>query len=130
MLTKSRLLGLAFAAADTLLELTADGRVSLVIGAGPSPGAAPDVDWAGVPLASLVGKAGQKPVADAISVIQPNDRCAPLDVLLVCDAERVRRARIRFFQLPELAPSISCAIAYEGVPFSLAVPAAPPMLVV
>jgi EAL domain-containing protein (putative c-di-GMP-specific phosphodiesterase class I) len=75
-----------------------------------------------------VGKAGQKPVADAISAIQPNVRCAPLDVLLVCDAERVRRARIRFFQLPELAPSISCAIAYEGVPFSLAVPAAPPML--
>lgn len=128
MLTKSRLLGLAFAAADTLLELTADGRVSLVLGAAPAPGASFSGDWTGLPLSSLVGKAGQKPVADAILAIQPNVRGTPLDVLVVCDAERVRRARIRLFQLPELVPSISCAIAYEGAPFTLAVPASPPML--
>ena len=128
MLTKSRLLGLAFAAADTLLELTADGQVSLAIGAGPCP-ASPTADhWIGLPLASLVGKAGQKPVADAIAAIQPNVRLTPLDVLIVCDPERVRRARVRLFQLPELAPLICCAIAYDGAPFNLAVPIAPPML--
>jgi EAL domain-containing protein (putative c-di-GMP-specific phosphodiesterase class I) len=40
----------------------------------------------------------------------------------------VRRARLRFFQLPDLAPAVSCAISYEGSPFSLEVPEAPQLL--
>lgn len=125
---KSRLLGMAFAAADTLLELDADGRVDMAIGAGPRPGGAPADAWSGTLLSELVGKAGQKPLTDALAAIRPNERPAPIDALIVCDLEHVRRARLRLFQLPDLAPAVSCAITYEGAPFTLSVPEAPAFL--
>ncbi len=128
MNTKSRLLGMAFAAADTLLELRADGRVEIALGAGPSPGGAGADSWHGAMLTDLVGKAGQKPLADALAAIRPNERPAAIDLLITCDAEYVRRARLRLFQLPDLAPAVSCAITYEGSPFTLAVPEAPNFL--
>lgn len=125
MNTKSRLLGMAFAAADTLLELHADGRVAIALGAGPCPGGAGAESWSGAMLTDLVGKAGQKPLADALAAIRPNERPAPIEALISCDTEYVRRARLRLFQLPDLAPAVSCAITYEGAPFTLAVPEAP-----
>lgn len=128
MNTKSRLLGMAFAAADTLLELDAEGRIHMTLGAGPRPGG-PAVDaWSGLRLTDLVGKSGQKPLADALAAIRPNERPAPIDTLIVCDADHVRRARLRLFQLPDLAPAVSCAISYEGAAFTLAVPEAPTLL--
>lgn len=128
MNTKSRLLGMAFAAADTLLELDAEGRIHMTLGAGPRPGG-PSVDaWGGLRLIDLVGKSGQKPLADALAAIRPNERPAPIDTLIVCDADHVRRARLRLYQLPDLAPAISCAISYEGAAFTLAVPEAPTLL--
>lgn len=125
---KSRLLGMAFAAADTLLELDADGRVDMALGAGPCPRGATAETWCGVLLKDLVGKAGQKPLADALAAIRPNERPAPIDALVACDPDHVRRARLRLFQLPDLAPAVSCAITYEGAPFTLAVPEAPQLL--
>ena len=125
---KSRLLGMAFAAADTLLELDAEGRIAMALGAGPRPGGAAADSWTGSLLSELVGKAGQKPLTDALAAIRPNERPAPIDALILCDAEHVRRARLRLFQLPDLAPAVSCAITYEGAPFTLAVPEAPHLL--
>lgn len=127
MTTKSRLLGLAFAAADTLLEVDGDGKVALVLGAGPGPGTTADA-WQGRMLVDLVGKASRKPLSEALRTLQPNIRTAPLDALISCNSERVRRARIRLFQLPELAPAVSCAITYVGTAFTLAVPNAPILL--
>lgn len=128
MQMKSRLLGMAFAAADTLVELDAEGRVDMALGAGPCPGGSTAEAWCGLMLTDLVGKAGQKPLVDALAAIRPNERPAPIDALIVCDADRVRRARLRLFQLPDLAPAVSCAITYDGAPFTLAVPEAPPLL--
>lgn len=128
MNTKSRLLGMAFAAADTLLELDADGRVDLALGAGPCPQGSVAESWRGVLLTDLVGKAGQKLLADTLVAIRPNVRPAPIDALIACGPDRVRRARLRLFQLPDLAPAVSCAITYDGVPFTLDVPEAPQLL--
>lgn len=128
MNTKSRLLGMAFAAADTLLELDAEGRIQMTLGAGPRPGGAPVDAWSGHRLVDLVGKSGQKPLADALAGIRPNERTAPIETLIVCDADHVRRARLRLFQLPDLAPAVSCAISYEGAAFTLSVPEAPTLL--
>lgn len=128
MTLKSRLLGMAFAAADTLLELDADGRIAMALGAGPRPGGAPADSWSGTKLTELVGKAGQKPLADALASIRPNERPAPIDTLILCDTDHVRRARLRLFQLPSLAPAVSCAITYEGAPFTLEIPEAPSLL--
>jgi EAL domain-containing protein (putative c-di-GMP-specific phosphodiesterase class I) len=128
MNTKSRLLGMAFAAADTLLELDADGRVDMALGAGPCPRGPVAETWRGSLLAELVGKAGQKPLAEALAAIRPNERAAPIDTLVLCGPDHVRRARLRLFQLPDLAPAVSCAITYDGAPFTLAVPEAPQLL--
>lgn len=128
MTVKSRLLGMAFAAADTLLELDADGRVDMALGAGPCPRGATAETWRGARIMDLVGKAGQKPLADALATIRPNERPAPIAALILCGDDRVRRARLRLFQLPELAPAVSCAITYEGAPFTLAIPEAPNLL--
>ena len=128
MNTKSRLLGMAFAAADTLVELDADGRVSLALGAGPSPQGPLVESWTGTRLTDLVGKAGQKQLADALRSIRPNVRTAPIDALMACGSDRVRKARLRFFQLPDLAPAVSCSITYDGAPFTLDLPEAPQLL--
>lgn len=128
MTTKSRLLGLAFAAADTLLEVDGDGRVALVLGSCPSPGGTPAASWQGRMLVDLVDKASRKPLSDALQAIQPSLRSAPIEALVSCDAERVRRASIRMFQLPELAPAISCAVTYVGATFTLALPCPPALL--
>jgi EAL domain-containing protein (putative c-di-GMP-specific phosphodiesterase class I) len=128
MMMKSRLLGMAFAAADTLLELDVDGRIGMALGAGPCPRELVAETWSGTLLTDLVGKAGQKPLADALAAIRPNERPAPIDALVTCGPDHVRRARLRLFQLPELAPAVSCAITYEGTPFTLAIPEAPHLL--
>jgi len=128
MNTKSRLLGMAFAAADALVELDADGRVSMVLGAGPCPQSRVAESWTGARLTDLVGKAGQKLLADALKSIRPNVRTAPIDALITCSSDQVRRARLRFFQLPDLAPAVSCAITYDGAPFTLDLPQAPQLL--
>ncbi len=128
MNTKVRLLGMAFAAADTLVELDAAGRVSMALGAGPCPQSPLVESWTGTRLTDLVGKAGQKQLADALRSIRPNVRTAPIDTLIACGSDRVRRARLRFFQLPDLAPSVSCSITYDGDPFTLDLPEAPQLL--
>jgi hypothetical protein len=111
-----------------LLELDAKGRIQMTLGAGPRPGGAPVDAWSGLRLVDLVGKSGQKPLADALAAIRPNERTAPIETLIVCDTDHVRRARLRLFQLPDLAPAVSCAISYEGAAFTLSVPEAPTLL--
>lgn len=128
MKSQSRLLGLAFAAADLLFEVDETARITFAVGAGPIPGDDPAVAWAGVPLGSLLGKASRKEVSALLSRIQVGVRLPPVDILVDCGGGRVRRARLRAFQLPELAPAVSCALAWEGQAFPLALPAAPPLL--
>ena len=128
MNTKVRLLGMAFAAADTLVELDADGRVGMALGAGPCPQNPLVESWTGTRLTDLVGKAGQKELANVLRSIRPNVRTAPIDTLIACGSDRVRKARLRFFQLPDLAPAVSCSITYDGAPFTLDLPEAPQLL--
>jgi EAL domain-containing protein (putative c-di-GMP-specific phosphodiesterase class I) len=128
MRISQRLLGLAFASADTLLEIDADGVISMAIGAGPVPGVDPGTAWLGRPLTELLGKASGMVVNKALGEILPGIRSPHHDVVVVCDAERVRRARLRIFRLPDIAPAVSCALVYEGDAFCLAVPQAPPLL--
>jgi EAL domain-containing protein (putative c-di-GMP-specific phosphodiesterase class I) len=128
MTMKSRLLGMAFAAADTLLELDAEGRIGLALGAGPCPGGPPADAWTEKRLSELLGGAGRALLVDALASIRPNERTTAIQGLILCGEDHVRRARLRLYQLPDLAPAVSCAITYEGAPFTLSIPSAPPML--
>lgn len=128
MKTKSRLLGLAFASADVLVELDADGLVAFAMGSPPAPDCAPPESWLGKPLTDVLGKASRAAFKTAVTGLSDGVRSPAAEVLLHCDNERVRKARIRAFRLPELAPALSCAITFEGAPFSLTVPEAPALL--
>ena len=128
MTTSRRLLGLAFASADTLIEIDADSRVVMAIGAGPVSGVDPGTDWIGQPLPEQFDKTSAPAVIQALAGLQPGVRSLPLDILVRCDGDQVRRGRLRAFCLPEIAPAVSCALIYDGAPFSLTLPEAPPML--
>lgn len=128
MSTSIRLLGLAFASADTLFELDADGKVVMAVGGGPMCGADPGKDWVGRRIVDLLDSRSADVVAHALNNLKPGVRSDPLDILVTCDAHHVRRARLRTFCLPENAPAVSCALIYDGALFCLALPEPPPML--
>lgn len=111
-----RLLGLAFASADALVEVDGDGRVSLALGAGPVPDQ-PLEGWTGAPLADRLGMASAMAVHDRLTALTPGRRSDPLDILIDCGGGRMRRAVLRAFVLPDTAPAISCAIVYQGEAF-------------
>ncbi len=125
---KSRLLGLAFASADVLLELDGSHNVVFALGAGPMPGVDPVKAWLGSSLDDMLASASHADVAQALSRLTPGVRLAPVDVLINCPGQHVRRARLRLFKLPELSPAVSCALTWEGPAFSLALPESPPLL--
>ncbi|MFN4092081.1 MAG: EAL domain-containing protein [Brevundimonas sp.] len=128
MNTKSRLLGLAFATADILVELDADGAVAFAMGSAPAADCAPPETWVGRRLTDIMGKASQAAFRTAVAGLSDGVRSPAAEILILCDDERVRRARLCAFRLPELAPALSCAITFNGAAFSLAVPEAPPLL--
>ena len=127
MTMKSRLLGLAFAAADALIEVDDQARITFALGAGPTAGQA-SANWIGHPLIELLDPSSRPAVLDALRALDAGGRSDPLTVLLDCADGRVRRAVFRAFVLPELAPAVSCALVYDGAPFDLAAEQAPSSL--
>lgn len=127
MPTRTRLLGLAFAASDLLIELNAEGVVVFALGSGPDV-SMPAEALKGRSLGAVLGKASETILRDATKTIAPGRRSGAVEVLMTCGDQKVRRASVRLFQLPDLAPHISCAIQYEGPAYRLHDPAARPTL--
>lgn len=119
MKTKSRLLGFAFASADLLVELDGGQNVTFALGAGPAAGVAPSEAWLHRPLADVLGRASRKLVSDALAGLLQGARTPPVEILVHCGDTKVRRAVFSAFQLPELAPAISCALSWRGQVFDL-----------
>lgn len=107
---KARLLGLAFAAADALVEVGADGCVSMALGAGPTD--EPATGWAGRRFTDLF-KDGAA-VARSTRPDHPGRRSEEHEALIRCQDGRLRQCRVRAFSLPELAPTLSYAVTYVG----------------
>lgn len=128
MRNQSRLLGIAFAASDVLIELDGDGRILFAMGAGPVAGDDVETDWVGRPLTDLLGKASRRSLSQALLALKPGERSGPIEVMFLGRDRMVRRGAVRAFILPQLAPNVSCAIAWQGAPFPLAVPDAPPVM--
>ena len=124
---RERLLGFAFASADLLIELSPDGCVAMALGSGPAAGIGPKA-FQGRPLSDRVASGVGKALTTAISGLRPGARTGAVELLLTCGDGKVRRASLRAFMLPELAPNISCAITYEGPVFSVVPVDSPPIL--
>jgi hypothetical protein len=124
---RTRLLGLAFAASDLLIEIETDGLVVFALGSGPDTDMPPEA-LKGRPLDAVLGTASQSALRDAIRAIASGSRSGTVEVLMTCGDHCVRRASVRLFQLPDLAPNISCAVQHEGPAYCLHDPAARPTL--
>lgn len=124
METKSRLLGLAFASADALIEISGDGTVVFCAGAGPDAGT-PLTSWQGARFDAILGAASRAEINGVLADLAPGVRSPAVSMLLPCADGRVRRATLRAFRLPSLAPATSCALTWEGDPFPLERPEAP-----
>ena len=118
MTLTTRLLGLAFASADTLVEVDPGGTVSFAIGAGAVAGEDAGATWTGRSLADLLHD-GSATLA-ALKAVKPGVRIPAASSLVKAGPDRVRRAAFRAFVLPQMAPAVSCAISYEGPAFALA----------
>lgn len=113
-----RLLGLAFASADALVELDAKGVVAFAMGAGAVSGQDAAAVWTGKPFDGLLHDGAQ--VLSVLGSTRSGVRTEAIPVLLQAGPGRVRRAVIRAFALPQLAPALSCALSYEGPAFAVA----------
>jgi EAL domain-containing protein (putative c-di-GMP-specific phosphodiesterase class I) len=113
MTSSLRLLGFAFAAADLLVELDDRWRVTFATGSPPS-GEGGSEALVAARLEDLLTRASAEHLSSALARLKAGSRLEPMEVVLRAGADQVRRGRLRAVMLPELAPCISCAIAYEG----------------
>ena len=122
MALKRRLLGLAFASADTLVEIDGGGRIVLAMGAAPCAGHSPEATWTGRPLTDLFEARSVERLRAALANLMPGARSEPLDLMYDLGRGTYHRVRVRLFSLPELAPHCSCALTWMGQPFTLEAP--------
>lgn len=112
----TRLLGLAFASADALVELDARGNVAFALGAAALSGQDADAAWTNKAFNKVLHDGAA--VMAAIRAIRPGARSSEIPALISAGPGQVRRAALRAFVLPELAPAVSCAITYDGPAFA------------
>ena len=91
MTLTTRLLGLAFASADTLVEVDPKGVVAFAIGAGATAGEDAGATWTGRPLADLLHD-GAATLA-TLQGMKAGVRIPPTSILVSAGPDRVRRAR-------------------------------------
>lgn len=120
---KSRLLGMAFASADVLLELDGDHRVAFAVGAGPSPGVDPGVAWPGRTLQDILDPASCTRLKTAFAALGAGVRSDAIEVSALMPDGLSRPGLLRAFALPELTPAVSCALAWTA-PAAVAAPRA------
>lgn len=124
---RKRLLGFAFASSDLLIELAPDGRVTMALGSGPGAGAGPET-FQGQLLSERVGKVGAKALGEMLATLKSGARAGPIKLVMSWGDGLGRRASLRAFMLPELAPNISCSLSYDGPAFQLVPADAPPIM--
>lgn len=109
----SRFLSFAFVSSDLLVEVDGEHRITFAAGAAAAPGASPHahVDKS---LDEVLGRAGSWPLRQALSGLTPGKRIGPVEVLVPCGVNKVRKAIVRGFQTPDLAPAVSLGFCWEG----------------
>jgi len=115
-----RLLGLAFAAADALIEVDQQGVVRFALGSGAVAGQQ-TAAWVGHPFSERLSINSATALQALLDGLNPGQRSPATEVLVDCGDGRMRRATLRAFALPDIAPARSCALSYEGEPFAVGV---------
>lgn len=113
-----RLLGLAFAAADALIEVDQHGVVRFALGSGPVASQQTSA-WVGRPLGERLSVQSAATLRNLLDALLPGQRSPAAEVLVDCGDGRMRSATLRAFALPDIAPARSCALSYAGEPFEV-----------
>jgi hypothetical protein len=82
--------------------------------------------WTGKPLVTFLHEG--EAALELLLRTRPGARSSAAQILIQAGPGRVRRASLRAFILPQLAPSISCSIAYEGPAIAVASLETPPLM--
>jgi EAL domain-containing protein (putative c-di-GMP-specific phosphodiesterase class I) len=112
-----QLLGFAFAGADLLFELSAEGEITFTLGASESLLGRSSVQTTGLKWPELVAAADHDLVSTILGELQPGDRVGPVRVALrppEGDA-LLRQAWLAVFRLPQRPAAVSCALSLAGV---------------
>jgi EAL domain-containing protein (putative c-di-GMP-specific phosphodiesterase class I) len=125
MTTVARFLAFAFASADLLVELDASRRVVVALGAQGRSGGKGAEGLIGRHIAEIVAPQDRAAVAAFFAGIAPGERRGPLQIRYVKPDGSTLAAELFGFALPELAPNISCAVAFTqraavGAPANMA----------
>jgi hypothetical protein len=110
MAALARYLGLAFAAADCLFEV--DGSSRIVFAIGSEAGAEGGRRLVGRQLPEFIEAAEGSPIDALFKSLRPGERRGPTRVRLRTAQGHTRAADLWIFSVPELAPHVSCALAY------------------
>jgi len=107
-----RFLGLAFASADLLFEVGADGAITFAAGAGKRLAQTDDAGLIGRPWLELFAE-GDQPIAEALMAgLVDGERRGLAEICLAPGADGASRiATLSAFRLPQNAPCVSCAMA-------------------
>jgi len=117
----SRFLSFAFVASDLLLEIDGDRRVAFAAGATAAPGA-DAATLIGQPLDTVLGKASAWSLRQALRDLTPGRRVGPVEIVVRCGDGQARKATARAFLAPQMAPSVSLGLCWEGPTFILSAP--------
>lgn len=107
---------MAFASSDLLLELDGES-VTLAIGAGPIAAIDPASAWSGQELSAFLDPGCRQKVRKMIAGLAPGIRSAPVNIEVIIGDGRARQALLQAFRLPEIEPFVSCALAWQGLPY-------------
>ena len=110
---KLQFLGLAFAGADLVFEITADGVVRFALGAAEQLTGKPLDAFLGSPWDEIVAPHDRDLLATLLANIKPGERQGPLRVELSArDGGRLSRfASLSVFMLPQRQGRLSCALS-------------------
>lgn len=114
-----RYLSLAFAASDLLLEVDDKRRVRFAAGAAACPSSGAAQAYKGHILDDLLRRASAWELRQVLGKLAPGQRTGPVEVLVRCGDQMVRKAIVRAFSSPELAPAVSLGLTWEGAAFAL-----------
>ncbi len=108
----ARLLGLAFASADLLVELDAEGRIAFAAGSHPEPSGGAADALTGSQFREWLDERSGETVFRQLSQLKDGQRTSGVEVTLVGPSGLRRQAQFRALRLPFLAPNVSCALSF------------------
>lgn len=116
-LTAKRLLGLAFASADLLIELDPEGTISLALGAGEALAGSQDRSLEGLKLSAFVACEDQELLNTVLRRLGDGQRVGPVVVRLAAAVtEGPRAVSLTALRLPDNEGAVSCALSRAGLP--------------